>query len=277
MSHFLKGRRIAYGRIISILLIAVIVIWVGAFAIRLKKIYNREIVANIPDPEKYPVMGVDVSRYQGNINWSALASQDVKFAFIKATEGSSFQDICFTKNWQEIQKTDIYAGAYHFFSFESSGETQAQNFINTVGELDGNLPPVVDFEFYGDYAESPLPKKDTREILNALLEKLEEYYQVKPIIYITTKTYYYYILGGGYEDYPIWMRDTYMEPLTRWNFWQYSDQGKLDGYDGVQSDQTEVYIDLNVYHDSYENFLKEFSLPAKNSKIDLSNAQEELA
>lgn len=277
MSHFLKGRKIAYGRIISVLLIAVIAIWVGAFAIRLKKIYNREIIANIPDPEKYPVMGVDVSRYQGNIDWEMLASQDVKFAFIKATEGSSFQDICFEENWQEVQKTNIYAGAYHFFSFESSGETQAQNFINTVGELEGNLPPVVDFEFYGDYADEPLSKKETREILNALLEELENYYQVKPIIYITSKTYYYYILGGGYEEYPIWMRNTYMEPLTRWNFWQYSDEGKLDGYDGMQSDQTEVCIDLNVYHDSYENFLKEFSLPARESKINLSNTQEKLA
>ncbi|MBD5142638.1 MAG: hypothetical protein K2K06_05725 [Oscillospiraceae bacterium] len=277
MSHFLKGRRIAYGRIISFLLIAVIVICVGSLAIRLKKIYNGEITANIPDPEKYPVMGVDVSRYQGNIDWAVLESQDVKFAFIKATEGSSFQDICFAKNWEEVKKTNIYAGAYHFFSFESSGETQAQNFIDTVGELDGNLPPVVDFEFYGDYADKHLSKKETRQILNALLEKLEEYYQVKPIIYITTKTYCYYILGGGYEDYPIWMRDTYMEPLTRWNFWQYSDQGKLDGYDGIQSDQTEVYIDLNVYHDSYENFLEEFSLPARDFKINLSDTQEELA
>ncbi|MDE7093566.1 MAG: hypothetical protein K2O52_01500, partial [Oscillospiraceae bacterium] len=181
MSHFLKGRKIAYGRIISVMLIAVIVICVSIFAIRLKKIYNREIIANIPDPEKYPVMGVDVSRYQGNIDWSRLESQDVKFAFIKATEGSSFQDICFTKNWEEVQETNIYAGAYHFFSFESSGETQAQNFIDTVGELDGNLPPVVDFEFYGDYANEPLSKKETRQILDDLLETLEEFYQVKPI------------------------------------------------------------------------------------------------
>lgn len=246
----------------------------GAFAIRLKKIYNREIIANIPDPEKYPVMGVDVSRYQGNIDWSVLASQNVTFAFIKATEGSSFQDICFAENWKEVKKTDIYAGAYHFFSFESSGETQAQNFIDTVGELDGNLPPVVDFEFYGEYASSPLPKQETREILDTLLEKLEEHYHVKPIIYITAKTYYYYILGGGYGDYPLWMRDTYTEPLTRWNFWQYSDEGKLDGYDGIQADHTEMYIDLNVYHDSYENFLQEFSLPARKSETDLSNTQD---
>lgn len=226
------------------------------------KIYSGEPNA-CPDPEQYPVMGVDVSRYQGVIDWNILETQNVQFAFIKATEGSSHQDPCFSRNWENIRNTGIYAGAYHFFSFESSGETQAKNFIRTVGELDGNLPPVVDFEFYGDYAGNPLSKAETREILNSLLAGLEEYYQVKPILYLTEKTYYYYILGGGYGDYPLWMRDTYAEPMNHWKFWQYSDQGRLDGYDGIQADHTEVCIDLNVYHADFATFLEEFSLPAR--------------
>lgn len=262
MSRFLKGRRIAYKRLIGIALTAVVLFGVIPYAVRLKKIYNREIIANIPDPEKYPVMGVDVSRYQGNIDWSVIASQNVTFAFIKATEGSSHKDICFAQNWQEVGKTDIYAGAYHFFSFESPGETQAQNFIDTVGELrENSLPPVIDLEFYGDYSDDPLSRKETRQILDALLNHLEEYYQVKPIIYTTTMAYYYYLLGGGYGEYPLWFRNTYQEPVVNWSFWQYSDEGKLDGYDGIQEDSIEMCIDLNVYRSSYEAFLKEFSLP----------------
>ena len=258
----LKGRKIAYGRIIGLLLTAVIVFGGVPYAVRLKKIYNREIIANIPDPQKYPVMGVDVSRYQGNIDWSVIASQNVTFAFIKATEGSSHQDPCFTENWNAVQNTNIYAGAYHFFSYESSGETQAQNFIDTVGDLSNtNLPPVIDLEFYGDYSNSPLSRKETQEILNTLLTRLENYYHVKPIIYTTTKAYYHYLLGGGYGDYPLWFRNTYQEPVVNWSFWQYSDEGKLAGYDGIQTDHTEMFIDLNVYHSSYESFLEEFSLP----------------
>jgi lysozyme len=59
------------------------------------------------------------------------------------------------------------------------------------------------------------------------------------------------------------MRDTYMEPVVRWKFWQYSDKGELVGYDGVQADSQEKYIDLNVYNGSYAKFLEEFSLPPK--------------
>ena len=259
----MKGRRIAYGRLLACLALLVLLIWGIWFAVRLKKIYSGEIIANIPDPDKYPVMGVDVSRYQGNIDWPVLASQDVSFAFIKATEGSSHVDPCFAENWQGAAGAGVYRGAYHFFSFESSGATQAENFISVVGELDGDLPPVVDLEFYGEYAEDPLSKKETRAILDELLDTLEDHYGTPPIIYTTTRAYYSYILGGGYGRYPLWMRDTYMEPMVRLEFWQYSDEGRLSGYDGVQHDQTENFIDLNVYHGSLEDLQETYALPAK--------------
>ena len=62
------------------------------------------------------------------------------------------------------------------------------------------------------------------------------------------------------------MRDTYMEPLVKWKFWQYSDEGQLAGYDGVQPDSFEQYIDLNVYNGSYERFLQEFALPPREEQ-----------
>lgn len=259
----MKGRRIAYKRIFFCIVVPVLLIFGISKAIWLKKVYSGEIIANVPDPEEYPVMGVDVSRYQGNIDWDTIAAQNVTFAFIKATEGSSHFDPCFAYNWKEARNSGIYVGAYHFFSFESSGETQARNFIDTVGTLNGALPPVVDLEFYGDYTAKPLPKKETRQILDALLEGLEDYYGVKPIIYTTTRAYYSYILGGGYGEYPLWMRDTYMKPVVSWEFWQYSDKGSLEGYDGLQADHTEMCIDLNVYHSSFEEFLEEFALPPR--------------
>lgn len=256
-------RKPAWGRIlITVLLLTVLC--VGAHQIfTVIRAYNSGVEVEAPDLEAYPVRGVDVSRYQGMIDWDILTSQNISFAFIKATEGSSHQDPLFAKNWEDAQKTDIYIGAYHFFSYESSGETQAQNFIETVGRVDGMLPPVVDLEFYGKYYDEPMSKGETRTILRSLLDALEEHYGAKPIIYTTPRAYYSYILGGGFGDYPMWIREVHMEPFVRWSFWQYSDQGKLAGYDGMQSDQTEANIDLNVYNGTLEDMQREFDLPKK--------------
>lgn len=209
---------------------------------------------NTPSRSKYPVVGVDISSYQGEIDWQVLSNQDIQFAFIKATEGSSFVDKNFAYNFEEAIKTDLRVGAYHFFSYDSSGSTQANNFIANVPKSSKMLPPVVDVEFYGD-KEKNLPDKDeVTENLTALLKKLEDYYAVKPIIYATRKSYKLYI-SGSYPDYDIWIRDVYFTPKLldgrEWTFWQYSDKGRLDGYRGV-----EKYIDLNVFNGSQDEFNK---------------------
>ena len=98
---------------------------------------------------RYEVIGVDVSHYQGSIDWEKLAGQNLDFAFIKATEGSSHIDECFYDNWKEAGKTGLYIGAYHFFSFDSDGSRQAQFYIDTVGDLSGKIAPVVDVSFMG--------------------------------------------------------------------------------------------------------------------------------
>ena len=268
MKQTATKRKPAWGRIIPALVILVLLIAGACKAVEIFRAYSSDTEVESPFPDKYAVRGVDVSRYQGNIDWEVLASQDVTFAFIKATEGSSHQDPCFQQNWENSQKSGVYVSAYHFFSYESSGETQAQNFISTVGKTDGTLPPVVDLEFYGEYYDDPLSKQETRKILSDLLTTLEAYYEVKPIIYTTPRAYYSYILGGGFGEYPLWMRDVHMEPFVRWTFWQYSDQGMLEGYDGLQHDQTENFIDLNVYHGSKEEFLKEFDLEDKEATLE---------
>ena len=97
----------------------------------------------------YPVRGVDVSNFQGEVDWNTLSAQNISFAYIKATEGSSYKDERFDYNWKNASDCDLRIGAYHFFSFESSGETQAGNFIKTVKAVDDMLPPVIDVEYYG--------------------------------------------------------------------------------------------------------------------------------
>ena len=95
--------------------------------------------------------------------------------------------------------------------------------------------------------------EETEAILRPLLERLEEYYGVKPIIYTTIPAYFRYV-KSEFSDYPLWIRSVNFEPdLMDWQFWQYCDHGKLDGYEG-----DEQYIDLNVYCGSRREFEEQF-------------------
>lgn len=198
----------------------------------------------------YEMHGVDVSHYQGTIDWDRLAEQDLDFAFIKATEGSRHLDECFYDNWKAAENTNLYVGAYHFFSFDSDGEKQAELFINTVGSLEGKLAPVIDVEFYDDKAGVPPKKEEVAAQLGEMLSVLEEHYQIKPIIYTTYAIYSKYI-KGEFEEYPLWIRNVYYPPIgtlgDAWSFWQYTDTAVLEGYVG-----DEKYIDRNVFRGTEE-------------------------
>lgn len=196
----------------------------------------------VVDTSKYPVFGVDVSNYQGDINWQKLEEQGVKFAFIKATEGSGHTDESIRRNIERASETGIKISAYHFFSFDSPGETQADNYIAAVGDDEITLPPVIDIEYYGDKKKNKPTAEETEAILRPLLERLEEHYGVKPMIYTTLPVYYKYV-SKKFSDYPLWIRSVNFEPdLVDWTFWQYDDHGKLEGYYG-----DEQYIDFTVY------------------------------
>ncbi|MCR5730335.1 MAG: glycosyl hydrolase family 25 [Ruminococcus sp.] len=202
---------------------------------------------------KYPVFGVDVSNYQGVIDWQTLEDQDVSFAFIKATEGSGHTDESLIRNLEGASETGIKISAYHFFSFDSAGETQADNFIASVPKDAIDMPPVVDIEYYADKRHHKPSKEEAKKILRPLLNELEEYYGVKPIIYTTLPVYYRYV-KESFSDYPLWIRSVAFEPdLLDWKFWQYCDSGELEGYYG-----DEKCIDFNVYNGTKEEFLEEF-------------------
>jgi len=198
--------------------------------------------------KRFPVMGVDVSSYQGDIDWQLLESQGVRFAFIKATEGSGHVDEYAKQNLASSAETRIKRSCYHFFSFDSSGHTQAQSFIKTVGRDEIDLPPVVDIEYYGDKLTNKPSREEAEAVLLPLLEELEQYYGVKPMIYTTLPVYYRYVKPICGSDYPLWIRCKQTEPdFVDWTFWQYDDHGELDGYYG-----DERYIDFNVFNGTAE-------------------------
>ncbi|MCD7890358.1 MAG: glycosyl hydrolase family 25 [Ruminococcus sp.] len=235
-------------KIKKIILILLGIIMIGAAG--MVSVYFSEAIVN---KERFPVMGVDVSNYQGKIDWQELERQNVSFAFIKATESSGHIDEFARCNLESAAETNIKISAYHFFSFDSSGETQAENYISVVGKDDINMPPVVDIEYYSDKSANKPDGEELEKVLTPLMTRLEDYYGVKPIIYTTLAMYNKY--KEYFSDYPLWIRSVYCEPeFVQWKFWQYSDKGELYGFVGE-----EQYIDLNVYNGSEEEFYDEYS------------------
>jgi lysozyme len=159
---------------------------------------------NIKIPKKYTVHGIDVSYYQGKIDWQkvkAMKEDDVHvtFAFIKATEGLLNVDPYFLRNWREAPKAGIKVGAYHFFRPKRSGLWQANFFLQTANFEKGDLPPVVDIESLDGVSPGKMRKE-----LNAFIIQIEEKTKVKPIIYSGLK-FYQDNLMGFYDDYPFWV------------------------------------------------------------------------
>ena len=236
-------------RVITIVFIIVLILLVFFLMI-----FNGYIIPTKLEAEKYEVRGVDVSEYQGEVDWDRIKDQGISFAFIKATEGSKSKDEYFDRNFEKLKNMDMLLGVYHFFSFETEGEEQAQNYINTVGHIENDdsiFIPIIDIEYYSYYKKAKPYKEWIIEELQTMLDDLENTYRIKPMIY-TTMGFYDDYINGNFSDYDIWIRDIVTKPNLEnrdWRFWQYTGKGRLDGYSGE-----EKFIDLNVFNGTKEDF-----------------------
>ena len=236
-----KGKKKFIIILIAIVLVAAVIFSSVFLLAKQKKVFINKWFVD----EKSSTIGVDVSSYQAEIDMNVLKEQNIEFIYIKATEGSNTQDERFAENWNNAKKAGLLSGAYHFFSYDSEGRTQAENYINTVGpDMEGRLLPVVDVEYYGDKEQNPPEKDDVIRELRIYLEMIEEEYGIKPLIYTRSDIYDKY-LKGEFDEYIKWISSLYT-PIS-WNYkddwyiWQYLNRGELEGYTGG-----ERYIDLNV-------------------------------
>ena len=101
-------------------------------------------------PRHLPVHGVDISRWQGDIDWIKLRSQGANFVYIKATDGGDHLDPMFRTNWQRAKAAGMKRGAYHFFYWCRTAGEQADWFIRNVPRDPDALPPVIDVEWNGE-------------------------------------------------------------------------------------------------------------------------------
>lgn len=189
----------------------------------------------------YSVHGIDVSAYQGRIDWPRVARQQVRFAFIKASEGGSMRDARFRRNWREARAAGILSGAYHYFQPNRDGGQQAALFIATVPLRPGDLPPVLDVEPPKFHDVSEL-RREIRQWLTAV----EAHYKVRPILY-SNYTFYRHYLAGHFDDYPLWLAHYEVArpalAAERWIIWQHSDEAYVPGIRGT--------VDFNVFQGSY--------------------------
>jgi len=196
-------------------------------------------------PHDHVVHGVDVSRWQGEIDWLTLRSQGANFAYIKATDGGDHLDPMFMKNWTGAHEAGIRRGAYHFFYWCRSAAEQADWFIRNVPKVKGALPPVLDVEWNHQSSCRKRPSRATvLEKMQVFLDRLERHYGQRPVIY-TAPDFYEDNLKGAFPKHPFWLRSVAAHPSKvypgrNWVFWQYSGSGLSHGVEGR--------IDLNVFH-----------------------------
>lgn len=187
--------------------------------------------------------GIDVSHYQGRINWDRVAREEnVCFAYVKATEGAGYIDEFYLRNLYGAKGAGIPVGSYHFFSPSASALTQLENFRSNVDPRQQDLVPIVDVEKRGKGSLVQFQRS-----LQAFLDGVERMFGVKPIIYTGVNFYAKYLAGRfrGYrfmvaryaEEFPGLCEDV---PIV---LWQYSSTSSVDGIRG--------HVDRSVFLDRY--------------------------
>ena len=187
---------------------------------------------------RLPVHGIDVSKWQGKIDWASVRAAGTQFAFIKATEGGDHVDERFIENWWGAKRAGVPRGAYHFTYWCRPAHEQAEWFKRNVPQDADALPPVLDLEWNGHSVTCPkkVPREQAIAMTRTLLREMEAHTGKRPVIY-TDITFHKEVLEGEFDDYPFWIRSTAAEPHhryadRRWTFWQFTTTGRVPGIQG---------------------------------------------
>ncbi|MCA0417662.1 MAG: glycoside hydrolase family 25 protein [Proteobacteria bacterium] len=205
----------------------------------------------VRDARRKVIQGIDVSRWQGEIDWARVKDAGTRFAFIKATEGGNHLDPNFKRNWAEAKKHGVARGAYHFVWWCRSAKDQVRWIKKHIPRDPDALPPVLDVEWQND---SQCTRKISKELamakINEMLKGLREHTGKKPVIY-TDINFHEDVLEGELNDHPFWLRST-AAPLAkryerdRWEFWQFTTTGRVPGITGD--------VDRNAFFGSEREF-----------------------
>ncbi len=185
----------------------------------------------------FKVHGVDVSHFQGQVDWAAVAASGKSFAIVKATEGIDYVDPTFADHWQGVRQHGLLRGAYHFFVAHDDAKTQAEFFLSTVDFEDGDLIPVLDVETRGQ-----VPTDELLQGVKTWLDLVEDALGHRPMIY--TDTNFWDSLRGDSSDsdafghHPLWVAEYSADGpklpagWERWQLWQFTQGATVAGVTG---------------------------------------------
>ena len=227
--------------------------FIKPYAYRWKPCYGRQ-AYGVCIPCEYNVHGIDISHYQGGIDWAELHKNKdtdfpLRFIFMKATEGGDLADATFVQNFDSAKAYGFVRGAYHFFNPSSDARKQAEFFIRNVQLKPGDLAPVLDVETKGKN------KADLQRSVKTWLDVVEAHYGVKPILYTSYKFKENYLSDAAFDEYPYWIAHYYVDSVRyrgHWEFWQHTDIGEVPGIEGD--------VDLNVFNGTLQD-LSNYTLP----------------
>ncbi len=200
---------------------------------------------------RHPVQGIDVSRYQGRIDWKAVRAAGTRFAFIKATEGGDHLDPNFMLNWTGAKAAGVPRAAYHFVWWCRPAAEQAAWFIRNVPRDASALPPVIDAEWaHGPNCSRRVSREDGIAKIRIISDMLYRHYGRMPILY-TDINFHKDVLVGVNLPNPFWLRSTAAEPHVRyasrrWTLWQFTQTGRVPGIKG--------HVDRNAFYGTDREF-----------------------
>ncbi|MBR1838255.1 MAG: glycoside hydrolase family 25 protein [Bacteroidaceae bacterium] len=240
MSHPLRWRSVA---VATVLLTAWCMLYYHAT--RSTSDLWQAIYRNQGLPDGFEIRGIDVSHYQGDINWERVShtkvmDSPISFAIMKATEGVSIVDDHFITNFRESRRHGMIRGAYHFFTPDEPASSQAAHFIRRVRLEKDDLPPVLDIETIGN-----LSGEELHDAVLTFLLLVEDYYGAKPILYTNLNFKQRYLNSPDFESYPFWIAHYYVKNVGwqgEWHFWQHTDRGRLPGI--------QTLVDFDVFNGS---------------------------
>lgn len=200
------------------------------------------IVASVLPAEAAATSGIDVSHYQGSINWKSVRSGGTRFAYIKATEGVSYTDSAFDRNYPAAYYAGVVRGAYHFaLPNKSTGAAQADFLYRNGGAWsadDLTLPAAVDLEYnpYGAVCYG-LSQSAMVSWITDFLDRYHSHTGRYAVIYTTTG--WWKSCTGNYSGFasrhPLWLArysSSRGELPAGWKFqtiWQYTSSGTVSG------------------------------------------------
>ena len=179
--------------------------------------------------------GIDVSVYQGTIDWTKVKAVGVSFAFIRVSDGLPPIDSKFQRNWAAARAAGVVRGAYQFYRSDEDPIAQADLLLDTMGTLaDDDLPPVADVETSDGKTAAEIAAN-----LRVWIDRVEAGSGRRPIIYSGPGFWNYSVASAAFADIPLWLAHwttacpSVPTGFTAWTFWQYSSTGSVDGISGA--------------------------------------------